>query len=243
MSDKKFVIRLGLLLLLVAPFGSIPVYAGSAVVGSVAGSLNASMGGQALLPNTTLFSGDSLQVRDGAAVVAIGKGSRVVFGRETVASFLRESDQVTVVLGQGNVLLYHPEGAEALRVKIGELSIEPAKGFKTLGEIAMVSGVVVVTAKEGSLQVDGEGRAVEVKKGQTITIDTKAARTPQPQGGAPAAGAASSGMTTGEVVGIAGLAASGAAAAFAILAYNEAQNAVNEARAACKAISPSTTCP
>ncbi len=236
MSDKKSAIRLSVLLLLVAAFGSIPVYAGSAVVGSVVGSLNATMGGQALLPNTTLFSGDSLQVKDGAAVVAIGKGSRVVFGRETVASFLRESEQVTVVLGRGNVSLYHAEGAEALRVKICELSIEPAKGSKTLGDIAMVSGVVVVTAKEGLLRVDGEARAVEVKTGQTVTITTKAACTPQPQGGAPAAGAASSGMTVGEVVGIAALAASGAAAVFAILAYNEARDS-------CKAISPSTTCP
>ncbi|HEV2380174.1 MAG TPA: hypothetical protein VG206_10315, partial [Terriglobia bacterium] len=45
-----------------------PLYAGSAVVGSVAGSLNATVGGQALVPSTVIFSGDSLQVKDGAAV-------------------------------------------------------------------------------------------------------------------------------------------------------------------------------
>ena len=51
-----------------------PVYAGSAVIGSVAGSLNATVGGQALLPNTVIFSGDGLQVKVGAAVIALETG-------------------------------------------------------------------------------------------------------------------------------------------------------------------------
>ncbi|HZO99273.1 MAG TPA: hypothetical protein VFD30_03165, partial [Terriglobia bacterium] len=41
---------------------ALPVLAGSAVVGSVAGSINATVGGQVLLPNTTIFSGDSVRV-------------------------------------------------------------------------------------------------------------------------------------------------------------------------------------
>ncbi|HEV2178664.1 MAG TPA: hypothetical protein VGW33_15865, partial [Terriglobia bacterium] len=49
---------------------SASAFAGSAVIGSVAGSLNATVGGQALNPNTVIFSGDSLQVKEGAAVVA-----------------------------------------------------------------------------------------------------------------------------------------------------------------------------
>src|SRR5690348_8357504 len=106
-------------------------YGASAVVGSVAGGTNATIGGQALLPNTTLFSGDSLQVRDGAAVVAIGKGSRMVFGRETSATFERGTDNVTVTLGQGNVSMYHPVNGMAMRVKIGDVSVLAEKGYKT----------------------------------------------------------------------------------------------------------------
>ncbi len=82
-----------------------PVYGGSAVIGSVAGSVNATIDGQALMPKTTIFSGDSLQVKEGAAVVAVGRGGRLVLGRETEASFLREGSEVTVLLGQGNVSL------------------------------------------------------------------------------------------------------------------------------------------
>jgi len=40
--------------------------------------MNATVGGQGLLPNTTLFSGDSLQVKDGVAVVAPGSANGIV---------------------------------------------------------------------------------------------------------------------------------------------------------------------
>jgi len=90
---------------------TVPALAGSAVVGSVAGSTNATVGGQSLLPNTTIFSGDSLQVRDGVAVVAIGKSGRMVFGRDTVASFSRDASEVTVLLSQGTVSYSTPEMA------------------------------------------------------------------------------------------------------------------------------------
>ena len=96
MLTKKHVLC-GLLLAMLA---AMPVLAGSAVVGSVAGSMNATVGGQALLPNTTIFSGDSVQVRDGVAVLAVGNTGRMILGRDTVASFLRDSNAVTVVLSR-----------------------------------------------------------------------------------------------------------------------------------------------
>ena len=181
MLSKKSAGGVFLLVLLVA-MASVSAFAGSAVVGSVAGSMNATIGGQALLPNTTIFSGDSLTVKDGAAVVAVGPGSRLVFGRETVASFLRETGEVTVLLGQGNVSLYAAEGV-GLRVKVGDVSVLPAAGFKTLGEVALLNGTIVVTAKEGKLRVEGNGPAVEVVKGKTITVLARS-----PQGGTAGAG-------------------------------------------------------
>jgi len=86
----------------------VPALAGSAVIGSVAGSMNATIGGQSLLPKTTIFSGDSLQVKDGVAVIAVGNSDRVVFGRDTIASFLRDTNEVTVLLTQGNVPCFIP---------------------------------------------------------------------------------------------------------------------------------------
>jgi len=94
MLSRNCIARFSLYLILLGLVAVGPVFAGLAVVGSVAGTMNATVGGQTLLPNTTLFSGDSLQVKDGVAVVALGNASRMVFGRDTVASFLRDSDEV-----------------------------------------------------------------------------------------------------------------------------------------------------
>lgn len=229
MSGKTRVIRATMFVLLAAVV-AVPMYAGSAVIGSVAGAKDATVGGQALVPSTTLFSGDSLQVKEGVAVIAMGEGSRMVFGHQTQASFLREGEGVTVLLGSGNVSMYHPEAGVGMKVKAGAVTIEPAKGFKTLGEVAMLNGAVVVTAKEGTLKVEGNGPAMEVAKGKTVTLKTNAAASPAPQGAS--AGAPVSSMTVGEVATIAGAGAAGVGAGFSIAARSKASDAVAAANAA-----------
>ncbi len=221
---------------------TIPALAGSAVVGSVAGSMNATMSGQALVPNTTVFSGDSLQVKDGAAVVAVGSGSRLVFGRETSVSFLREAEEVTVLLGRGNVSMFHADGKVALRVKVGEISVAPAKGYKTLGEIAMLDGSVVVTAKEGMLRVTGNGSTVDVAKGKTITIAPQTGASPQ--GGAGSGAAAVNASTMLQVGNIAasgvGIVTSATAASRASDAKEAAEQATATANQAVSAANAAT---
>jgi len=227
MVAKKSIARVSLFVLLVAMAASVSAFAGSAIVGSVAGSMNATIGGQALLPNTTVFSGDSLTVKDGAAVVAVGQGSRLVFGRETVASFLRETGEVTVLLGQGNVSLYTADGV-GLRVKAGEVSVVPAAGYKTLGEVALLNGAVVVTAKEGKLRVEGNGPAVEVVKGKTITVLARS-----PQGGAAAGGAAGhAGMSTSTALQLTSVAAGGTSSVLSGVAISRAGDAKDAATTA-----------
>jgi hypothetical protein len=229
MIMKNTAFRVTLFALLAGAVATVPALAGSAVVGSVAGSMNASLGGQSLLPNTTIFSGDSLQVRDGVAVIAVGNNSRVVFGRDTVASFLREPSTVTVLLSQGNVSMMHPSDGTSVRVKAGDVSVMPEAGFKTLGEVAMLNGSVVVTAKEGALQVDDEGTTKHVAKGQTVVFSHK--KTADNHGGS-GAGWGNTGNTALE---IAAIGAAGTAAVFAGIAMSRAGNANNNAQAAISA--------
>ena len=246
MSTKSRVLRVSLFVLLLGMVAYLPAFAGSAVIGSVAGSMNATVGGQPLLQNSTLFSGDSLQVKDGVAVVAIGKSSRMVFGHDTVASFLKDANDVTVVLSQGNVSVFHPEGNVAVHVKAGDVSVAPAAGFKTLGEVAMLGGgSVMVTAKDGALNVDGNGKSVKVVKGQTITIAPKTAN--KAAGAAAWGGGGCSGCTIGALgAGVAAAILSGiamsragdakdaanSAAAMASAAKSSADNAASAAAAA-----------
>lgn len=181
-----------------------PVFAGSAIVGSVSGSINASVGGHALLPNSTLFSGDTLKVAgDGGAVVSTLKGSRLTFGNNAVASFVDGPGAVTVVLNQGGVALNRPASGDKVRVKVGDVSITPVEGFNSIGEVAMNGDSALITAKEGSLNVESDnGKPVNVAKGKTITVAVKNARGPQTTGSSGVSG----GITPLQVVMIAGAA-------------------------------------
>jgi len=220
--------KVGLCVLFVGLVTAAPVFAGSAVIGSVAGTMNATIGGQALAPNTTVFSGDSLQVSDGVAVVAMDKSSRVIFGRQTAASFLRDTSEVTVLLSRGNLSLFHAQDGAALRIKVGEVTVEPAKGFKTLGEVAMVGGGIVITAREGSLHVAGSGSALEVAKGKTITIPTQSARAAK---SAPARPAVGGDTPVLEYVAAGGAVAGAVLAGVSISRANDAKDAANAATA------------
>jgi len=238
MLSKHCILRLSLCLVLLGLVAAVPVFAGSAVVGSVAGSMNATVGGQTLLPNTTLFSGDNLQVKDGVAVVALGSASRIVFGRDTVASFLRDSNEVTVLLGQGNVSVFHDVDGMPVRMKIGDVSVVPVSGFKTLGEIAMLNGAIVVTAKEGMLRVEGNnGPAINVVKGKTITVMPEANA---PQGGGKAPGGAGRCCGGSNVWAIAATAVAGGALVFAAVAESRAGKAEDNAAAATSAADAAT---
>jgi len=222
MLSKHRVVRLSLYLILLGLVAAVPALAGSAVVGSVAGSMNATVGGQTLLPNTTLFSGDRLQVGDGVAVVALGSANRMVFGSDTVASFLGNSNEVTVLLGQGKVSVFHDVSGMPVRMKIGDVSVVPVSGFKTLGEVAMLNGTVVVTAKDGMLRVDNNGQVVNVAKGKTITVTSRAKA---PQGGG--AGRCCGGSS--DIWGITATAAGGVAAIMAGVAVSRAGDAKTNA--------------
>ena len=98
----------------------------------------------------------------------------MTFYRDTVASFLRDSDQVTVLLGEGAICLFHGESSAPVRVKVGDISVVAVSGFETLGDVAAGNGVLTVTAKDGRLRVEGNGQEIIVAKGETLTLAAKA---------------------------------------------------------------------
>jgi phosphohistidine swiveling domain-containing protein len=233
---RQLSIRLLLAVLVGVGMSWVPAMAGSAAIGSVAGSRNATLSGEAAVPNTTVFSGDSLAVRQGVAVVAMERGSRMVFGQQTEASFLRAGNDVTVLLGRGNVSLYHPEQSVGLQVKAGGVTVAPVSGYKTLGEVAMLDGAVQVTAKEGTLAVEGQGRSQQVSKGQTVTVPLRAARAPMPN---PPSSEAH--ITTATTLGWMAVGAGGTAAVLAGIGMSRSNDAKNAAAAATAAANAATT--
>jgi len=114
-------------------------------------------------------------------------------------------------------------------MKMGNVSVVPVSGFKTLGEVAMLNGAVVVTAKEGMLTVEGNGPAINVAKGKTITV-TPEVNAPQQTGGkSPGAGRCCGGTA---VWGITATVAGGVAAILAGVALSRAGDAKTDAAAA-----------
>jgi len=155
--------------------------------------------------------------------VALGNGNRVALGRETVAKFLRNDNAFTVVLTEGNVSLFHPDNQSAVKVQVGNVTVEPAPGFKSLGEVAMANGTIVITSKDGTLRVnEGNGRTQDVVKGKTIALVPKTARAPQTGGSQKLGGGIN--WTEYTMVGVAGV-----ATIFAILAYSDAKDAKSSA--------------
>ena len=146
-------------------------------VGSLVGSRNAMLDGQSPLAWTTILSGDKLEVNDGLAIVTLGQGNRVVLGRGSQASFERDAHGVTVSLERGGLSIIHPQAGSSLRVKAGEVTVKPDHGLRTLGEIAMVGGQLMVRVKEGTLRVEQAGKTKEIREGNTIRIATTDART------------------------------------------------------------------
>ncbi len=184
MSIKNLKVSVPACLCFLQMLVSAPAFGASAAVGIVTMSTDATADGQQLLRDSTIFSGESVKVKDGVAAIALfGSRSQMVFGRGAVAMFLREPDRLTVLLRQGSVSVDQQDNHVLWRIKAGNIVIMPAQGFHTAGEVAVLQDSVVVTAREDSLRVEGDGRGIEVTKGKTVTFaQTEAPSAQAPQG-------------------------------------------------------------
>jgi hypothetical protein len=112
------------------------------------------------------------------------------------------------------------------------------KGFDTRGDVAMLDGTAVVTAKEGVLRLERNGAAVEIRRGNTIAVPTKVARVPQ---GAPSAGAGAPpsqhGGGSSNLLQWASLGTGVVGAIFGIVGYTNANDASSTANQAISASS------
>jgi len=225
MSKKNARFYVGVLVLCFAMLAVVPAFAGSSIVGSVAGSMNATISGQPALNGTTVFSGDSLKVKDGAAVVTFGRGSRAVFGRNSEASFSREGESVTARLASGSVSIFQPgEERSGMRFKFDNVTIGPAGGYKTLGEVAMLGDTVVVRTKEGMMSVNfADGKTTEVPAGEVLRLVPNTQRAPQEAAGSQHFGGQASWVE------YAALGAAGVAAVLAGVSISKADSAATDA--------------
>jgi len=176
---------------------SVSALGATAVIGSVVGNVNATLGGAAILSNTTVFSGDSLRVLDGVAIVSTDHGGLLTFGRDTQVSFQRVSGETTVTVSAGCVTIRHPAASGPLTFKAGAVLVSPARGISTEGELAVAGTSLVVTTKDGVLRVNVNARTAEVGRGQSLAWNTWASQTKGgPELSSPVEGIESTGTLT-----------------------------------------------
>ena len=212
------------------------------LVGQVTLTQATTLDGRPVEAQTTVFSGDTLAVGEGVAVLVFGSGSQIRLGSDTVASFVKEGDAITVQLGKGIVSISSAKDG-LIKVTATGVEITPVGGFKTIGHIAMLGatpGSLSVTAREGSLKISQPGsNPVTVTSGSTITIRTQAAAgAPAPQGGSGGAGsalAAAAVALSGGALITSAVAASKAGDDDATSAANAATSAANAASSAANA--------
>jgi len=182
MSNKKTRLSVVVVVLAFALVAAVPGFAGTAIVGSVAASTNATVSGQPALQGSVVFSGDILKVtKDGVAMVTYGRGSRALFGRDSDVSFSREGESLTARLASGSVSIFQPgDERNGLQLKFDNVTIGPAGGYKTLGDVAMLGDQVVVRTKEGMMNVHfADGKTTQVPAGKVMRLVPNSQRAPQ----------------------------------------------------------------
>jgi len=229
MSNRNARLYVVLAVLTLALVAAVPAFAGSAVVGSVAESIHATVSGQPALQGSPVFSGDVLKVtKDGVAIVTYGRGSRAVFGRDSDASFSREGEVVTAHLASGSVSIFQPvEEQNGMRLKFDNVTIGAAGGYKTLGEVAMLGNQVVVRTKEGVMSVRfADGKTTQVPAGKVMKLVPNSQQSSQGSMGSQHFGSQANWVEYGALV------AGGLAAVLAGISISKADDATTAANSA-----------
>ncbi len=152
--------------------------ASNGVLGFVAGSIDATVGGRKLQPSTALFSGDRVEVKEGAAFLRVGTGTRIELGSQTCVLFSREGQHVRVELNEGRVSMLQPGDRPPVELRIGTIRVVGAPGFQTLGEVALAEGLLRVQTWAGLLRVENRNSTIEVPKGRNIILNLRPQQNP-----------------------------------------------------------------
>lgn len=143
------------------------------VVGTAGPSQAASVRGAGLLPGTTLFNGDTVDVgARGDAALSFGHGSMVRLSEETTLRLEKGDNRVAFELVRGRVAF---RSSEQLPVEahLADANIHSANGLAAVGVLAFrTPKLVVVTAEKGSLLISTahDAKSVSLREGESVEM-------------------------------------------------------------------------
>lgn len=165
------VARKALAVVLISLLAVPAAWAGPRVVGSVTTSQAATIRGMALSPGTTVYAGDRVVVgREGAALVALGRGSKVLVGEQSRLLLAERDSRIEAELESGRASLRLAGGH--LTGVIGDAQVRAA-GDAAVANLGFASDTMaVIFAERGELLVTAEamGEMVRLREGEALEL-------------------------------------------------------------------------
>ena len=169
------------------------------VVGTAGPSQAATVHGAGLLPGTTLFSGDTVDVgARGDAALSFGRGSMARLSEETTLRLVKGDNRVAFEVLRGRVAFRSSEQLP-IEARLADASIRSANGLAAVGVLAFrTPKLIVVTAQKGSLLISTahDAKSLSLREGESVEM-----RLDAQQGGQEdtrASGASAPGLTHGQ---------------------------------------------
>jgi len=159
----------------------LPVLGASAPVGKVVPRSGSNqLNGNALVLETTLFSGDSVTTQtDGLAVILLSQGDQIHLGPASSVRVLEAGDSLMVTLQRGMTLTRSGHG-RTVAVNAAGVLVRPA-GVASY-EVAIDGGAILVASREGTVEVQGTNQSFVVPAGKTMKFELAANTAPGPIG-------------------------------------------------------------
>lgn len=210
---------------------AIPVWCSPTVVGTTAASQSATVRGSALLPGSTIFSGDTIQVgTKGTASIALTGGAQVRVGPESQVRLSREGEKALLEIGRGSAS-FRVTSDMPFEARLADATIRGTGSGPAVGVILMQDAQkVLIAAEKGELVVSTahDSRSMTLKEGEGVEVTLA----PEPEG----TSRTSATTLSGKKVAIMAAVAIGIVAAIAIwrgtteLSDEEKRNAVSPFR-------------
>ena len=166
-------LRNGLAIILTALL-AVPSWASTPVVGTVQDSNSAAVRGIPLVPGTTVFSEDKIEVgADGRALIAFPGGAQLQLQASSEAKILRpgKDGRLQVEINRG-VARFRSGGRTQLDAVLADATIAPANGPAS-GYIAFLSPTsAAIGAEKGALVITTahDGASATIPEGSTMSV-------------------------------------------------------------------------
>lgn len=172
--DLMASLRQGLVIILTALLAG-PSWASTPIFGTVQDSSSAVVRGTPLVPGTTVFSEDKIEVGpNGHALIAFKGGAQLQLQANSQAQILRsdKADRLQVEVQRG-LARFRSSAERQLEAVLADATIRPANGSLSVGYVSFLSPTTaVIGAEKGALLITTahDGASATIPEGSSMSV-------------------------------------------------------------------------